>query len=344
MGDAGVGVDAAVAKEGPVATDVFQTVEVHAGDQRLFLVGGASGEFDAERIGDERGTPELDAGAADGSFATDTIDGADVDTVGNGVGALDRAPSLALLDAGEFLFVRVPADRGGIENHNRAGQCGQARAFGIPLVPADEHGDAAVAGVESAEAEIAGSEIKLFVIQGIVRDVHLAVQAEEFAGGVNNGGAVVVNAGGTTFEDRSDDDDLMPAGDGGKGFGGRARDGLGKIEQLRVFLLAEILGTEELREADDLGAARGCLLDTRDGMGKIAIGLGNAGHLHEADGKRLRRIHERDCTGDDLLPPVCSAGRAERGAMAGRGVVVRCRVAGVSCSAASAGALDGAQL
>jgi len=51
VGDAGVGVHAAVAEEGPVTADVLEAREVHAGDEDFFLVAGASGQLDAERVG-----------------------------------------------------------------------------------------------------------------------------------------------------------------------------------------------------------------------------------------------------------------------------------------------------
>ena len=49
-------------------------------------------------------------------------------------------------------------------------------AFGIPLVPADEHADLAVARVEGVKAEVAGGEVVLLEIERIVGDVHLAVE------------------------------------------------------------------------------------------------------------------------------------------------------------------------
>ena len=66
-----------------------------------------------------------------------------VHAVGDGVGALNGAPGIVLRLA-ELRFLRgMPADRGGIEQNLRALQRGQARAFGIPLVPADQRADSA---------------------------------------------------------------------------------------------------------------------------------------------------------------------------------------------------------
>ena len=106
------------------------------------------------------------------------------------------------------LFSRgMPADGRGIEQNVRAAQAGEARAFRIPLVPADQHADAAVARVEIGKAQIAGREIKLFVVERIVGDVHLAIDAQQRAVGVEDRGGVVVQAGGAALEERSDDHD-----------------------------------------------------------------------------------------------------------------------------------------
>ena len=88
----------------------------------------------------------------------------------------------------------MPADGGGVEEDLRALQRGQPRGFGIPLVPADQHADLAVAGLPGAEAEVARREIELLVVKRVVRDVHLAVDAQQRAVGVNDRRGVVVDA------------------------------------------------------------------------------------------------------------------------------------------------------
>jgi hypothetical protein len=67
------------------------------------------------------------------------------------------------------------------------------------------------------------------------------------------------------------------------GGGGGAGDGLGEVEEGGVFLAAEILGAEQLLEADDLGAAGGGFADAPFGLGEVFVGVGGAGHLHQAD-------------------------------------------------------------
>ena len=78
-------------------------------------------------------------------LVADAVDGGDEDAVGDGVGALDGLPGVVLRRAEFVLLGRMPADGGGIEEDVGALQRGEARGFGIPLVPADERADAAEA-------------------------------------------------------------------------------------------------------------------------------------------------------------------------------------------------------
>src|SRR5205085_5221700 len=59
-GDAGVGVDAAVAQERPVPPHGLLVLAVAGDDQRLLVGARGLGQDDAERIGDEAAAPELD--------------------------------------------------------------------------------------------------------------------------------------------------------------------------------------------------------------------------------------------------------------------------------------------
>ena len=94
----------------------------------------------------------------------------------------------------------MPANAGGIENDLRAAEGGDAGALRIPLVPANLHADFSVLGVEIREAEIAGREIKFFVVERVVGNVHFAVFAEEAAVGIEDRAGVVIDAGGAALE------------------------------------------------------------------------------------------------------------------------------------------------
>ena len=164
-----------------------------------------------------------------------------------------RHAALAVLS----FLLGVPADRGGIKKNFRALHRRQSRGFGIPLVPADQHADLGIPGLPGAEAEIARREIKLLVKERIIRDVHLAIDAQQAAVGIDDGGGVVINAGGALFEQRGDDDDAVLLREFLKGCGGRAGDRLGELEIFVVFRLAKILRAKKFLGANDLRALFG---------------------------------------------------------------------------------------
>ncbi len=235
-------------------------------------------------IAEERSAPEFKTVAAfGGSFVADAIDGSDINSIGDGVAALDGAPGIALSLAVGGLFGRVPADGGGVEKNYGAVQGGEAGALWIPLIPADQSCDAAGFGIERTKTEVAGSEIKFFVVGGIVGDVHFAVDAGDFAVSVDDGGGVVIDAGGATFEKRGDDDDFGFLGDAAERFGGGAGNGFGQFEILDVFALAEVLGLKKFGQTDDLGAIFGGFFDTGRGLGEVFLRVAADGHLDQAD-------------------------------------------------------------
>jgi len=71
--------------------------------------------------------------------------------VGHCVRALDGFPR-AVLAFAVFLFLAgMPADGGRVEQDFRALHRGEPRSLGIPLVPADQHADLAVARLPGLE-------------------------------------------------------------------------------------------------------------------------------------------------------------------------------------------------
>ena len=301
-GDASVGVDAAVTQEGPVAASVFKEFGVDLGDEDLFPVVGGLGDDPAEGVGDEGAAPEFQAGVGRvragalhqravvldvAVLVADTVNGTDEDAVGDGVGALHGLPGGVLGFAELFLFRRMPADGGWVKEGFRTHEGGDAGSLGIPLVPADEGSDGPVRGALGAEPEIAGGEIKLFVIERVVGDVHLAVDAGEVvrcgAGVVEDGGSVVVETGGAALEQGSYQYDFFIFDDLAEDGGGGSGDGLGGVEESVLFALAEVLGAEELREADDIGTGAGGLADEFGCLVEVVESVYAAGHLNEGD-------------------------------------------------------------
>ena len=219
---------------------------------------------------------------------SDAIDGRDVNAVGDGVGALHQLPGLTLGGPQLCLLPWVPADRRRIEQNRRTLQGRQASSLGIPLIPAHQHANASKARIEGAKTQVARREIILLVVKRIVRDVHFAVKSKQAAVGVKNGCGVVVNPGRPALEQRSHDRGPRLSRDLAQALAGRARNRFGEIEQCGVLALAEVNGTEELLQANDLSAARGSLLNTGDRLGDISLGFGITAHLHEADDYGVR--------------------------------------------------------
>ena len=271
----GIGVDSAVAKKGPVLAGDLDVAEVEVGDEDLLAIVRGLGDDPAERVGDEGSAPELEAGiGTDGKvsgladnfvggwrdtvdfaveediaeLAADAIDGADEDSVGDGVRALDGLPGVVLAIAEFGLFCGMPTDGGGIKEHFRAAQGGLASSFGIPLVPADQSAELPGAGVDRLEAEVAGREVKLLIIKGIVGYVHFAVDAGDLTPGgrlgIEDDGCVVVETGSPALEQGGDENNVFLADDGGEAGGGGAWDGLGQGEEGVVFALAKVLGAK----------------------------------------------------------------------------------------------------
>ena len=143
-----------------------------------------------------------------------------------------------------------------------------------------------------AKAEIAGSEIKFFVVERVVGNMHLAIFAGERSIVLENCGGVVVDAGSTAFEQGSDDSDMLFFRDAAKFFRRGAGNGLGEIEERVIFPLTKILGAKQLGQADDIGAGAGSFANPVGGFVEVGVRVGGAGHLHQGDAEiRFRSCH-----------------------------------------------------
>src|ERR1044071_3009152 len=101
-----------------------------------------------------------------------------------------------MLHLSKFLFlVWMPADCRRIKDDLCPPQRRQPRCFRIPLVPANTDADFPARRVPRPESEIARSEVKFFVIEGIIGNMHLAVLTEQFSIRVDNRRRVVIKTG-----------------------------------------------------------------------------------------------------------------------------------------------------
>ena len=139
--------------------------------------------------------------------------------------ALHRLPgvALALLLVGSILH--GIANGCGVDKHVGTLESHQARCLGIPLVPAHHDSQTAHRCADGVEAQVAGGEVELLVVAGVVGDVHLAILAGYGSVLLDDDSRVVVQSGGTTLEQRGDNDHAILAGQGsvnlGRGTGNR---------------------------------------------------------------------------------------------------------------------------
>src|ERR1019366_6720132 len=275
-GDGSVTVDAAVAQEGPVAANLLQLMQVYFAEQNFFLIVRSFGEHAPEGIAEERPSPEFEAFAGRGiaanvaSLKAGAIHHADINAIGDGVCPLDGAPGVMLRFAELGLLL------------------------GMPLIPADQRAEFSGGSVEGFEAKIAGSEIIFFVVERIVGNVHLAVDADEsaarIAAGIKERDRVVIEPRRALLEERRDQHNFILQGGGGELLRPRARDRLREIEQSGVFALAEILRLEELGQTNNFGAFSCRLRHAIERLSQIVGGFGAARHLDQGDGELVSHL------------------------------------------------------
>ena len=142
---------------------------------RFVLIHAALGDDFAARIAGKALSPKFQSLAAGRRFMPHAVNCGNITAVGNGVAALDGLPGSVLGLAFDDFFSGMPADGGWVKNELGPGQCCEPSGLREPLIPADQHANAAVRGVPRAEALIAGGEVKLLVVQRIIRDMHFPV-------------------------------------------------------------------------------------------------------------------------------------------------------------------------
>src|SRR4030095_10293055 len=125
--------------------------------------------------------PKFNAIFARGRLVTDAVRHGHVAPISDCMTTLNRLPR-GMLRLSKFLFLaRMPADCRWIKNNFCATQCGQSRRLRIPLVPANADTYLATRCGPRQKSEIARREVKLFVIQRIIGNMHFAIFTEQFS-------------------------------------------------------------------------------------------------------------------------------------------------------------------
>src|SRR5690606_37083109 len=122
-----------------------------------------------------------------------------------------------------------------------------------PLIPTDRHTDRPELRRPDFESRIAGREIKLLVIAGTLRDVRLAIRAEQRSAGVDDRDRVVEPIAGTLIDARRQHD-IEFLRQRLKSLDRRTlRDRAREREILGRMILTEVRRLKELLNQDDVG-------------------------------------------------------------------------------------------
>src|ERR1035441_9207041 len=259
-GDRSIAVDAAVAQKRPVAANFFQVLQVHFTEKNFLLVVQCLSQYAAEGIAEKRSAPEFKALARCGvptnvaRFKADAINDAHINAVGNRMRALNRPPGIMLRHAKLGLLRWMPSDSGRVKQNARTLQSRQPRTFRIPLVPANQRSDSSRVRIESLEAEIARSEVKLLVVERVVGDVHLAINSAQSTVGIKDRGRIVVDTRCALLEERRHQNNFVSPRRSRQFLSCGPGNWFGQVKQIGVLALAEILRLEKFRQADDMRA------------------------------------------------------------------------------------------
>ena len=174
----------------------------------------------------------------------------------------------------------------GIEQNLRAAQRRQPRAFGIPLVPADQRRDAPVARVETAKAQIARREVVLFEVAA-GRPECASCDTARAARRRHRSPPPCCDTPPPCAVRTSTRRSPRPAPPrASKSSPWWARESA-RPDRTRSSssLSAEVLRAKQLLHADDLRALACGFADPPFGFGQILVGIERAGHLNQADAK-----------------------------------------------------------
>src|SRR5688572_16444637 len=256
-----------------MSADKINILEIASNYQVLFLLGRHFHNV-SSRIAHETRAPEFNAPRVL-TFVSHSVYGCNKNAVGDGVASLNCLPGRELRVSVLLFLGGVPADGSRIKEYLSAGEGGQARGLRIPLVPADQNSDSPVASVPGPESEVSRREVEFFVVERIVRDVHLAVFPEIGSVGVQNGRGIMIDAGRSPLEQRGDKNDLQFARKGSQKLRGRSWDLLSQFEIQMLLGLAEVRRFEQLGQTDDLSALVSRLADSCHSSFQIKFGLFN---------------------------------------------------------------------
>ncbi len=180
--------------------------------------------------------------------------------------------------------MRLTADGRRVKQQLRAHQRHAARALGEPLIPADTDANLGVAGLPDLEAGVAGVEVVLLVVTGAIGDMALAIDTQVAAIGIDDRNGIETRAP-TQLEEADRQHHCQLLGQRLKVLDCRVVfNPRSQLQILRVRLLAEIRGLEQLLNQDDLRALGGGLAHQFFGLRNVGLAIPGAAHLGGGNG------------------------------------------------------------
>ncbi len=182
-------------------------------------------------------------------------------------------------------FFGKPADRRRVKKNLRSREGGEARGFGIPLIPANADADFPERRFPRAEPEVARRKVKFFLEARILRNVHFPIFSEIRSVRVDDRRRVVIDFVSARLEHRRDDDDAEAFSHAAEFPRRRSRGNrFSEVEAGGIFVDAEIFCRKHFLQADELCAFRGGFLDARERFAQVFFGRFRGGELDKPDG------------------------------------------------------------
>ena len=187
-------------------------------------------------------------------FKAHTVDTDYGYAVGYGVTALYGYPCVALT----LLFFRVVkgvvAYGCGINQQVCPLECHDARALGVPLVPAYHYTKSTERGLYRLKSDVTGGEIEILIVTRVIGDMHFTVFASYVPVALKDYSGVVVQSGLATFKERCDQHHAIFACELCVVVRGLSRYRCGYVECVDILGLAEIQTVVQFLQDDELGA------------------------------------------------------------------------------------------
>src|SRR5271157_439325 len=218
---------------------------------------------------------------------------------------LNRPPRIQLRRAKLRLLVRMPSNARRIKNHLCSAHRRNPRTLRIPLVPADLHANPRILRIKIQKSQIPRRKIKLFVVQRIIRYMHLPVFPQVSPIRIQNRACVVVHPRRAPLKQRRHQRHLLLLRHLRQSLRSRPRHRFRQIKKLRLLRPAKIFPCEQFVQANNLCSPSRRFANLPLRPRQILFPIFGAPHLHQPHRKFIRHIHRSSPTTLSLLLFLC---------------------------------------